>query len=467
MPINIPSGLYTGGRSTFNTSPMTTAILKENALEKARKAAEQKAAKAAIEKNYEKMQTALNPAGARNVDIDDVKDPATGNVIAPGLATMGRNMIQDFIKSGNIDREKMMNFQFAVQQSKNLGKEEDAMHQAALNEKALPTKGDVNLIEEIGYSMFDTRHKPHSVGEMPLFVKDLDEDKWNKAIFGSTKPLTPIGKATMLPGGNTMQRILGYSDKEMKDFADISASLVRTNPSALKTYGEKANNKTFIDLALPLYRKFYGANAEIKTPEDAARASTILEAQGRKEKQESSIYRAPRMAEWEYKALTGGEAAQNELYLNRFIENSYQKGKGRTATIGGQNYSGKDISVPVSMTDRFTVDKGFATEQVPISFMITNDKKTVIPLYQKRDESGKKQFTASGNVILDTNSPYSKPMDVQSFKTELAPFVLRKKTSGEEITEEGIPVQSTTPQTKSTKAVKATKSSTDVLGTGF
>lgn len=458
MPINIPSKLYTGGTYAFDTSPMTTQILKQQALEKAQKAAEQKAAKAAIEKNYERMQTALNPVGARNVDIDDVKDPA-GNVIAPGLATMGRNMLKEFAASGKIDREKLMEFQMAVQRSKNLGKEEDAMHQAALNEKALPTKGDVNLIEEIGYSMFDTRHKPHSVGEMPLFVKDLDEDKWNKGIFGSTKPLTPIGKATVLPGGNTMQRILGYSDKEMKDFADISASLVSTNPSAIKTFTSKANNPVFKQLALPILKKYYGANAEIKTPEDAARASVLLEAQGRKEKQESSIYRAPRETEWEYKRRMGITGKDDNTYLEKYIDTSTEvlaknaAGKSvpiRGVTIGGKTYQGNLISAPAGVLSSYIVDKGLETEKVPIGMFKTSDGSKIFPIYQKTKE-GQKQFTGSGNIILDQENPYA-GQDRQAYKTTLAKEVIPKKTYGEEITETEI----ATPPI-STKAAKPTK----------
>ena len=49
---------------------------------------------------------------------------------------------------------------------------------------------------------------------------------------------------------------------------------------------------------------------------------------------------------------------------------------------------------------------------------------------QKTDENGRKLYTPSGNIIFDTESPYSVPMDFQAFKAELTPFVLRKKTSG-------------------------------------
>lgn len=464
MPINIPSGLYTGGRSTFDTSPMTTQILKEDALEKARKAAEQKAAKAAIDKNYERMQNAINVAGVRNIDIDDVKDPATGNVVAPGLKTQGENLLKKWTVDGKIDPVELNNYKFLVEQSKGYLKEGEKMHQGVVSGKLLPKKGDVEVVATQGRSMFDPNFKAYTEADMPASIPDLDEDKWNKGLFGSTKPLTQISQR-VLPGNNQYETIYGYSNKEMKDFADIAASQVKTNPSALKRFTEKANDDSFKRVALPLFQKFYGAKELIDTPEKAAAASAILEAQTRKERQESSIYRAPRMAEWEYKLATGADQ-EDENSLNRWVANAAEQppvplknAKGKATiisglTIGGQKYEGKTISVPVEITDRFTVDKGYPTEQVPISFMLTKDKQKVIPIYQKTKE-GKKQFTESGNIKLDTDSPYSRPMDIQDFKTQLAPSILRKKTSGQQIT---APVNSTAPiQTGSSKTEKTAK----------
>jgi len=62
MPINIPSGLYTGGRATFDTSPMTTAILKD--------LASQKAAKEAIVKNANNLYKQLNSVSITGATTD-------------------------------------------------------------------------------------------------------------------------------------------------------------------------------------------------------------------------------------------------------------------------------------------------------------------------------------------------------------------------------------------------------------
>lgn len=295
MPINIPSGLYTGGRATFDTSPMLKAISdlsRLDALERKRKAAEEKAAREAIEKNYERMQNAVNVAGVRNVDIDDIKDPATGNVIAPGLKTQSENLLKKWTAAGRIDPMELTNFKFLVEKSKGYLREGEKMHQGVVSGKLNPKKGDVDVIAAQGLSMFDPNFKPYTEADMPASIPDLDEDKWNAALFKDTQPTTQVG-SRYRQGGSQIEITYGYSKKDKKNFGDAAASKVGGDPSAEKYFTEKMNDPSFRKIALPLYQQIYGKNEDINTPQKAAAASAIMKAEQIKRLDTTQIHYAP------------------------------------------------------------------------------------------------------------------------------------------------------------------------------
>ena len=348
-------------------------------------------------------------------------------------------------KAGDIDFGTYKEMQAEIERSKQEGKEQlDIGGMVQQNKIELDEKhGDVTKMSEKNLSIYDPRHKPWRQGDLSPFVPELDEQKFYGSVFGASKPQTYVGKK-LDRETNRYFMTKEFTIDEQKKFGDQAAALVNVDKAAAKTFTKQTTNPVFLAEAIPVYKEVYGVDYSQKpeefTADKAAAAATIIRARGMRESENIAKYVEPKESEWEYKRRMGITDGVDDNYLNEWLKNAQAappvpiKGKGGKSlnitrvSLGGNMYEGKTISVPTGIIDKFTVDKGKETEIVPMSFFMAGEK--VIPLYQKTDENGRKLYTPSGNIIFDTESPYSVPMDFQAFKAELTPFVLRKKTSG-------------------------------------
>ena len=430
MPINIPSNLYSSGRATLDTTPLVNYVLKDQAAKKA--------AKEAVLKSANDLYKGLNPAGVRQQDLQDPSDPSRG--LLPKMQNWYNQA-----KAGSIDFGTYKEMQAEIERSKQQGKEQlDIGGMVQQNKIELDEKhGDVTKMSEKNLSIYDPRHKPWRQGDLSPFVPELDEQKFYGSVFGASKPQTYVGKK-LDRETNRYFMTKEFTIDEQKKFGDQAAALVNVDKSAAKTFTKQTTNPVFLAEAIPVYKEVYGVDYSQKpeefTADKAAAAATIIRARGMRESENIAKYVEPKESEWEYKRRMGITDGVDDNYLNEWLKNAQAappvpiKGKGGKSlnitrvSLGGNMYEGKTISVPTGIIDKFTVDKGKETEIVPMSFFMAGEK--VIPLYQKTDENGRKLYTPSGNIIFDTESPYSVPMDFQAFKAELTPFVLRKKTSG-------------------------------------
>lgn len=137
-------------------------------------------------------------------------------------------------------------------------------------------------------------------------------------------------------------------------------------------------------------------------------------------------------------------AAENEGVLNKVINTSYEGGTNRIGgatvdhlTIDGKNYKGKFIDVLSNVKDEYahplTTDKstGKVTSwKYPDGFYLTDDKKTIIPVFL-----GEKTGTKDNRVI---DGALSKPRDIQMYKIPLAKALLTKKDTGSEVTDDDL-----------------------------
>jgi len=275
MPINIPSGLYTGGRATFDTSHFTNVILKDQAAKKA--------AKEAVVKSANDLYKGLNPAGVREQDLKDPSDPSRG--LLPKMQNWYNQA-----KAGNIDYGTYKEMQAEIEQSKQEGKEQlDIGGLVQQNKIELDEKhGDVTKMSEKNLSIYDPRHKPWRQGDLSPFVPEFDPASRNAFMSAA------IGKAVPLPDISTSVNKGGYTyitdrfDTEtLKQIADKAATFLPGSKKATKYYKNQLTNPEFIATAVDAYQSVYGANAQITTPEEAAKADAIIEAR---------LYEKPRVA---------------------------------------------------------------------------------------------------------------------------------------------------------------------------
>lgn len=136
------------------------------------------------------------------------------------------------------------------------------------------------------------------------------------------------------------------------------------------------------------------------------------------------------------------EQEQNGI-LNKFIDNSYNAGTDKIVNtegvskdikgvdIDGRRYEGKFIDVPKDIKKEYAQYRGKDAKgedvwDYPNGFYLTNDKKTLIPLYLGSE-------TQTGGNYLKSDS---KPVDIQQYKLPLSKLLLTKKSTGSEVVDD-------------------------------
>lgn len=162
-----------------------------------------------------------------------------------------------------------------------------------------------------------------------------------------------------------------------------------------------------------------------------------------------------REALFNYKAAK--TQGQQDGILNQFNDNLYNNGTTRLEgtdvkkiTIDGKDYTGRVVEVPKSIKNQYarydgTDASGKPKWTLPDATYMTDDKKTIIPLFLK----GK---TSTGGYYIDKGST---PIPIQNFKLDVSKLLLTKKTAGNEVTgggdeydtgDESTPTQNNTKQ---------------------
>ena len=460
MPVNLPSGLFARGYK-IDTTPFTNVVLKD--------AAAKKAAKEAVVKNANDLYKGLNPAGVRPQDMNNPADPTKG-------INADINNWYNQAKAGNVDFPKYKELLYNIERSKQIGKEQLEIGGLVQQGKIEPDEshGDLTKLHAKDLSIYDAGHHDWKQGDLSPFVPELDESKWNNAIFGSAKPQERTEKKTFDAATGRFFIPKEYTPAEEKRFGDTAASLVSVDKSATKQFTKQTKNPGFLAEAIPVYKEVYGEDFTQKpekfTADKAAAAAAILEARKRKD---VVSYEKPAVKEdWrtkmDYAAKLKRQGSTDATgVVNKFIDDRFNEGKASNIThtitgYGGQKNSGYYVEFPIEVRNKYTVDKGFAGEKVPDSFMITTDKKKVLPIFYEKDEDGK-NVMVDGKIKLNKNIN-AKPIDIDVFKVDLGQILVPKKIVGEEaISEEGYTPgtsgsseyqTSGTRQSKSSKTVK-------------
>jgi hypothetical protein len=132
------------------------------------------------------------------------------------------------------------------------------------------------------------------------------------------------------------------------------------------------------------------------------------------------------------------QSDQNNV-LNNAVDNFVNTGTTRLAgsdvnsiNIDGKQYQGKVIQPPSAVLKDFVSYGADGTPKLPDAVYITNDKKTVIPLFLPRDPKTKDIIKGGGGNL--PISSQSKPQPIDNLKSSLAKFMDTKKQAGADIT---------------------------------
>jgi hypothetical protein len=263
MPINIPSGLYTGGRATFDTSSMTNAILKD--------LASQKAAKEAIVKNAKSLAFKLNPAGLRkDVDLPEFNKRATewyNNAVG-----------------GNLDYGKYQELLNDIEVGKKRVETIAKAGELALNRKIEMDANDVAILDNLNKSIYDPASRKadgneFGLGDLSPNIPTVDPTKRNaivNSLFTNVERTADINKIRKgAPGYLYVTEEIAPNKK--KEVADRSAPLA-SSLDMQKTYRELMKDPTFMAEAGKAYQDVYGKGAVIDSPTKAFQAEVIMAA---------------------------------------------------------------------------------------------------------------------------------------------------------------------------------------------
>jgi hypothetical protein len=435
MSVNINPNLFARGFK-IDTQPLVNLVTKDLAAKKA--------AKEATIKNANDLYKGLNPAGVRPQDLNYPDDPTKG--IMPDMVNWYNEA-----KAGNIDFGKYKELLYNIERSKEIGKQQLEIGAKTQEGKIEPEPEDIQKLHQKDLSIFATgnqdptkNHYNWQQGDLTQFVPTFDEKKFFGSVFGEAKPDVNLSKKTL---DKETQRYFvpkEFTPGEEKRFGDIAAASIINDRSAQKEFKKQIKNPAFLESALPAYMSVYGQiKLEDFTPDKAAAAAAILRARQMKE---TVPYTVPKVDDWKDKMLFANKlkkgfaayrhglgATDDEGILNKYVEDRYKEGSGLYDILnyGGKKYSGKHIDVPIEIRYKYGIKVG-EKDVLPDEFLMTEDKKKVIPLFYKKDKNGNNYINASGKQELDQTIT-SKPIDIQNFKVNIGQMILPRKTFGGEV----------------------------------
>ena len=264
MPINIPSGLYTGGRATFDTSPMTNAILKD--------LASQKAAKEAIVKNASNLYKQLNAAGVRQQEL-------------PKLNLRMTEWYNN-AKSGNVDYGRYQELLNEIEQSKNRAKKIAKIGELSQSGKFENDENDVAMVDKLNKSIYDPDSyldggREPEIGDLSQYVPQFDPTKQSQAFAVASSKAKPTYNESKSRIDNVTGKVYlpkEFKEDDIKGIAEGYGNLLLGSREMQKHYKNAIKSPEFMTEAEIAYQSVYGQGAKITNAAEAAKADAIMKA---------------------------------------------------------------------------------------------------------------------------------------------------------------------------------------------
>jgi hypothetical protein len=491
MALHNNPNLYTGGATVVNTSPYTNFAINMDAKRKAKEEA--------LDQYYRSMDGKLNSAGMRPVEVQDLMQ--NENARREYYRQNRAAILNPRLDNGRAQTEFQNKFQQSlglVQKSKSLGE---------VNKQLAPILADpekrarlplsvMNSLHLNDLSVNDPRHKDFDFSELNYDPKPIDQAKLIKS-FEDIKPdkIPTIVATDGKSGTRTIRNTYSYNDDAKDQIYNRSKNLLydkEFGPAMDKIWENMKQNGGQDSPDYQAYNKVFQKhfNRPMSSEEDLAAAYNMGMLQSKRQEEEikddtfgqkkamaylndglvrgrmklSDEYARGRI---DYKNATT-KAAQ-EGVLNQIINTQHEEGASQmgpktidgaainSVMINGQKFKGTEVRMLAPLEDKFTIDKGYATEEKPTAYLMTDDKKYVIPIFPQMKD-GKIVKGESGNYKVDATK--SKPMPIQAYKMLLGKELLSKTDLGEEVvddgSEDGTP-QAPTSTTTSTRTYEKKK----------
>jgi hypothetical protein len=439
--------LYSGGNVRLDSSPYTNFAIQLMA--------KKKAEDDALDQYYSKLPSTINGAGMRDIDRENFAKGMDGIM---SYWKQNKDAIKNPRKDGGASQfeyEKMIRAQRDdVDASKMAGKIDLELGKLRMDGKSNHIFEDSENIEAIKLHHLpvkDPNHKTIDLYRMatppaPLTAKDLETEA--KVIVGDMKPgKTVVGQRSL--GGLK----LAFSNKyeftpdalqQMGQRAEVLYSNPNHRADFHKRYLEIISDENHDAALKPLvetYSKVYGKPpttekqfyvAEKLMKYGASRMDETIgdDTLGKMKVADQyargliSLRDKYAKARIDYKAKA--DAKEQAGVLNQFIEDQYNAGiveekipggKVRTTQVvshNGKKYEGTEVGMPKSVAGQFAYQDDKKEWVFPDRFVITNDKKHVIPIFSK-------------------DGARNKPITMQQYRLLLGKDLLTKSKLGNEV----------------------------------
>lgn len=277
----------------------------------------------------------------------------------------------------------------------------------------------LNIIGEDGSIIKNPNRRSFDITRLSFDPKPFETDKYFKGLEDVKRMDLPPNIVKDPKSMTQTVTTTSVFDDQAKDvIATRAVSEYMNNPSFRKVVNDLKEEDYN-----PVFKANYGR--DIQTPADLAAAYTLKGMQqkvttskvepdtfGRQQKMAAlNDYYAKRRIDYR---RAGNQQDQNQV-LEAWIQRTFNEGKGtyNPVMIKGKFQPGRQIAVPVDFKKKYTItqrdEDGKIISTEPPRFVMTEDKKFVIPLYPGR------------------KSDYQDPIPIETFRNELGKLWMSAK----------------------------------------
>lgn len=483
MSLINPANLYNGGAVVFNQSPHTALLM--NLM--AKKQAEEQA----LEKYYRDFDKQITPEGMDNRYVAKLKQNE-----AERSKFFKQNRAKLLNPKLDVDGSAQTGFNQLFQGSLgivNEGKEVAKKHEKHTDMGLRLAQSDMlpggywdAMQNAYNLKLDDQNYRPFDENIFQEAMKPYDATKHLASFDGIKRAKLESLGALDTKTFNRDKTTTEYYDQTAKNLiGDIAAGDYKSKPAFRKHINELVKDEALFKKMNEVSKKEFGHEIDIAHPEQFAAAYILHQKQpsivtttkefDKKAKddydfaqaiaqQNRGFAHAEKMALLNDRLAKGRmamraaktEAGQRSV-LEGFVNEQFDDGKPTAVTVNGEKYDGREVKVPKSVSDKFIVDKGYSSEKSPATWIMTNDKKYLIPVFKTGEHT-----KPGGNPLIDREK--SKPILMSEYRSLLGNSLLSKKDAADEyeeyFNEDGEPIgEAPVRASGGAKAAKTTKGS--------
>jgi hypothetical protein len=489
MALHNNSNLYTGGATVVDTSPYTDFAIKTDLRKKAKDEA--------LDQYYRSLDKQVNPAGMRTQDIPVLME--NENARREYYRQNRGAIMNPRLDGGRAQTEYQNMFQKSmgtVQQSKSAADVYKTLAPvlADPDKRQRMMRSTMHSIQQHDLPINDPNFKQFNISELAYDPKPLDLKSHMEAFkdIKMDKVPTIVGRDK-----NNMTRTVAY-DYSLGDDAKAAVynistaqlnkdSFERTIDDISEKIKQEGQDSPTFKQYNDVFKKNFGH--DIKSKEDLAAAWNVgnMQSSRRESEIKEDVFGQHKAMAYLNDGLVRGRmkiadeyargridyknqttAAAQDGVLNKFINSQIEEGKSDfgkksgikdkkgsptavvSVAMNGQKFEGTEVRMPKFVTDKLSVyggkdDKGNEKWEEPETYLISKDKKYIIPVFPLKDDKGNIKHNSGGNMQVDPSK--SKPILMEDYKGMLGKEWLSKNQVGDEVVDDFSDGNEDAPQT--------------------